>query len=251
MEDFKEVSLGFAEFVSQLIQETFDAVLSSQNYQLEKYAELEAKMNLPNNLFAEYYITSDQIETKKLEHFGFKIEPQMHVDEDLRQFIAETFDLDQGLIYNNKLTGLGSDLINGFISDLLVRERKSILNALLNKSGVSNLVVDSGEISAKLELKNLFSGENAYPVSPSLQKIEQDVLTKEKVKLPTIAKEVDVINIKDALTGHSTVLIDKKTANDIGSSNYQIPNVRLSAQPAKLNSSSNLYSEIKINFKTV
>ena len=175
----------------------------------------------------------------------------MHVDEDLRQFIAETFDLDQGLIYNNKLTGLGSDLINGFISDLLVRERKSILNALLNKSGVSNLVVDSGEISAKLELKNLFSGENAYPVSPSLQKIEQDVLTKEKVKLPTIAKEVDVINIKDALTGHSTVLIDKKTANDIGSSNYQIPNVRLSAQPAKLNSSSNLYSEIKINFKTV
>lgn len=53
----------------------------------------------------------------------------MHVDEDLRQFIAETFDLDQGLIYNNKLTGLGSDLINGFISDLLVRERKSILNA--------------------------------------------------------------------------------------------------------------------------
>lgn len=73
MEDFKEVSLGFAEFVSQLIQETFDAVLSSQNYQLEKYAELEAKMNLPNNVFAEYYITNEQIETKNWSISGLKL----------------------------------------------------------------------------------------------------------------------------------------------------------------------------------
>mgnify|MGYP000571991115 CR=1 FL=1 len=260
MSDFKEVSLGFAEFVSQLIQETFDAILSSQNYQLEKYAELESKLNLPNRVFVENYISNEEIEAKKTEFFGFKIQKQMLVDENLNNFIIENFDSEQNLVFNNKLTNLGFDSINIFIENLLVENQKTILNSLINKSNVSNIVIDSGEISAKLELSNLFSEdavnskkENITPVNlKSIRKnIDKQTLLKKEFLLPTQKRKINVVNFKDVKTGKTTILIDKKEVDNINNSNFQIPDVRLSVKPTKLTESSNLYSEIKINFKTV
>lgn len=160
MANFKEVSLGFAEFVSQLIQETFDAILSSQNYQLEKYAELESRLNLPHNIFVDNFIGSEQVEAKKLEFFGFKVEKQMIVDENLNSFISENFETTENLVFNNKLTNAGFDSITFYIENILVESQKNIINTLINKSSAASLVVDSGEISAKLELSNLFSEES-------------------------------------------------------------------------------------------
>ncbi|WP_435525477.1 hypothetical protein [Chryseobacterium indoltheticum] len=245
MADFKEVSLGFAEFVSQLIQETFDAILSSQNYQLEKYAELESKLNLPNNAFIEKYITNDEIETKKYEYFGEKIEKQMALNENLITFLNETFESNQNLIFNKKLTNAGYDAISEFISNILVEERKSIINTLVNKSNVSNIVIDSGEITAKLELTSLFTQDNS---SDSIKTTENSALLKSKimipvdktkevikqVSLPTFQRKVDVVDFKDPKSGKTTILIDKKTVQNINDSNFQIPNVRLSVQPTKL-----------------
>ena len=260
MADFKEVSLGFAEFVSQLIQETFDAILSSQNYQLEKYAELESKLNLPNKVFIENFISIEQIEAKKLEFFGFKIEKQMKVDETLNNFIAENLDSTQNLVFNNKLTILGFELITTFIENIIVEKQKNILNTLINKSNVTNLVIDSGEITAKLELSNLYSEESIKTEKVDSQKndiksikktIDKNLLLKKEFLLPTLNRKINVVNYKDLKTGNTTILIDKKEVENINSSNFQIPDVRLSVKPTKLTESSNLYSEIKINFKTV
>ena len=58
--DFSKISLGFAEFVSQLMYETFDAILDSQNYQLNKYLELESALNTPNSFFVDKYISEEE-----------------------------------------------------------------------------------------------------------------------------------------------------------------------------------------------
>lgn len=260
MADFKEVSLGFAEFVSQLIQETFDAILSSQNYQLEKYAELESRLELSHKAFVEKYIGLQQVETKKIEFFGFKIVKKMIVNEEFEDFINENIESEENLVYHSRLTTAGYEAINYFIENLLVEKHKSIINTLINKTGVSNLVVDSGEISAKLELSNLFAQEDTSLQKQrlttsglrSIKKIDQETQIKSEYTLPTGDRTINVIDYKDAKTGTSTILIDKKEIDDLNSSyNYQIPDVRLSVKPTKLTESSNLYSEIKINFKTV
>lgn len=262
MADFKEVSLGFAEFVSQLIQETFDAILSSQNYQIEKYAELESKLNLPNKMFIESFISNDEIESKKYEYFGVKIEKQMVVSEDLNIFLTETFESNQNMVFNKKLTNAGYDSITEFISTMLVEERKTILNTLINKSNISNIVVESGEITAKLELTSLFTqsnnSESAKSVDSNTKLLKSKTnlvdTNKEAIKqisLPTLQRKVNVISFNDPKSGKATILIDKKSVENINDTNFQIPNVRLSVQPTKLTETSNLYSEIKINFKTV
>lgn len=259
MQNFKEVSLGFAEFVSQLIQETFDAILSSQNYQLEKYAELESKLNLPDALYRESFISNEHIEDKMLSYFGFKVEKQMIVDQEFNDFISENFDAGLKVVHNKKLTNIGLELITDFIADLLVTQQKSILSTLINSSNMSNLAVDSGEITAKLELSNLYSEEvtedtKTTPTNDPKIRLRRPVkksLLKKELLLQTSKRKIKVFDHKDAITGKSTILIDKKALTDLSNSNVQIPNVRLSVQPTKLSGSSNLYSEIKINFKTV
>lgn len=260
MSDFKEVSLGFAEFVSQLIQETFDAILSSQNYQLEKYAELESKLNLPHDIYINTFVGMEQVQAKMLEFFGFKIEKKMIVDDELNKFILENIESTENLVFNKKLTNAGFNSIMFYIENLIVESEKSIINTLINKSNVSSLVVDSGEVSAKLELSNLYSQENSSDEKKNLSKanlkllkrtIDKDTVLKKEYLLPTGNRKINVVNYEDAKTGKTTILIDKKEVSNINSSNFQIPDVRLSVKPTKLTGSSNLYSEIKINFKTI
>jgi hypothetical protein len=257
----KEVSLGFAEFVSQLIQETFDAILSSQNYQLEKYAELESKLNMANNVYLKNYISEDQIEERKLDYFGFKVEKQMVISEAFNQFINENFESEKKLVHNNKLTILGYDIIHEFISNLIVEEQKGVINTIINKSNSTNLVVDSGEITAKLELSNLYTQEEEtdadvkadMDAGSRLKNVDfgKPTRTEKEVLLPSFNRKIKVIDHVDVSTGKSTILIDKSTVDTITDSNVLIPNVRLSVQPTKMSSSSNLYSEIKLSFKTV
>ncbi len=258
MAEFKEVSLGFAEFVSQLIQETFDAILSSQNYQLEKYLELQNKLKLSNQAFKKNYISNDDIEDRIIEFFGFKVDEQMLVNEELSLFLENTFEADQNLVNNKKLTSIGYESIYDYITNLIIEERKELLNTLINNSNISNIIVDSGEIIAKLELTNLFTQDNnsenekpiKQPTRLELKKISKAKAPIKELALPTFKRKINVIDFKDAKSGKTTILIDKKAVKNSNDSNFQIPNVRLSVQPVKLTETSNLYSEIKINFKT-
>lgn len=247
MENFKEVSLGFAEFVSQLIQETFDAIMSSQNYQLERYTELESKLNMPNSVFIENYISNEEINSRKHEYFGVEIKKQMTVDEDLKQFLNNNFESNQNLVFNKKLTNAGFNTITTYISNLLVEERKSMLNTLINNSNVSNIVVDSGEITAKFELTNLFQKKENIVESTRFITEIADASRLDRLR----KKNINIIDFIDQDTGKTTVLIDKNTIGKIDDLNFEIPNVRLSVQPTKLTGSSDLFSEVKINFKTI
>ena len=255
MEDFKEVSLGFAEFVSQLIQETFEAILSSQNYQLEKYLEIESKLNLPNEKFIKEFINVEQIDNKEVLFFGFKLVKQMKIDDNLKEFIIKEFGELTNIVYKSKLTVNGYTEIRKFITNLIITEQKDILNHLLNKSNATSLVVDSGEINAKLELSNLYSNDNTSVNQPKKElKSKKIDLRKSKysdnrIVRENILKPIKITNVFDEKTKISTIFIDKKDIEN--SNNFSISALRLIAKPVKMSSSSNLFTEIKINFKTV
>ncbi|MEZ5059853.1 MAG: hypothetical protein R2879_22700 [Saprospiraceae bacterium] len=256
MNDFKEVSLGFAEFVSQLIQETFDAIQSSQNYQLERFAALESKLNLSDEIFANRYVSSEEIEHKIQEFFGFSISEGMKINERLLEFFDENFESNNGFFKNSILTKFGHQTLTDYFTSILVSEKKALVNVLVNKSNGTNLVVDSGEILAKLELSNLYQEDSSQGSKPAQKKVsfEDEAIKKANLStqtaIPGFKKKIDILNIKDDKSGKTTILIDKNSLNEI-QSNFQLPDVRLAVQPAKITSENNLYSEIKIKFKTV
>lgn len=301
MQNIQEVSLGFAEFVSQLIQETFDAVLSSQNYQLERYAELQSRIDLPNETYRKTYDIDDRLADRILQYFGSEVHIKRPAPAALNDFFADNFDDVTGLILpNGRPSARGVEAVEAFFADLMIAEEKNMLAALINGSNAHNLVVDSGEITAKLELSSMFttndpnagsgtgagsstgtrggkSGDKNPPTKPSDKKppfvkdpnikipnqgkIDAQKEGVEKAAapspgdsreliLPSYNRDVKVFQFQNNVTGRNTILIDRKQFNQLDT-NVLIPNVRLSAQPTKLTTNSNLYSEIKISFKTV
>jgi hypothetical protein len=92
--DFSKVSLGFAEFVSQLIHETFDAILDSQNYQLDKYNELESALNTPNSLFMNKYISKEEYIEFQISFLGFAPEKSIHLTQANIDLINSIIEMD-------------------------------------------------------------------------------------------------------------------------------------------------------------
>ena len=77
MSEFKQVSLGFAEFVGQLLNETFEATLEAQQHQLRRVAELEAALTLPDELFLHLHVDQDTVLEKEMAIAGAPIARQM------------------------------------------------------------------------------------------------------------------------------------------------------------------------------
>jgi hypothetical protein len=313
MQNIQEVSLGFAEFVSQLIQETFDAILSSQNYQLERYAELQGRIDLPNANYRQVYNVGSRVPDRIQQFFGFSLTLGMPVDPILNDFLVENFD-DISLFIDatNGFTNEGLIAVEDFFTDLIINEEKTMLNALINQSDVSRLVIDAGEITAKLELSSLFMDDTPPPppdggdgtvatlestdtkttdinslddsslfdkdaeaINPDSLKdpllLDQDAGTIDpnqlestatntttlntgnidQLRLPTYNNSLTVYKFQNIDTGRDTLLVDRNQFDQVNSSNVLIPNVRLSAQPTKLTTNSNLFAEVKISFKTV
>ena len=124
--NFEKVSLGFAEFVSQLLHETFDAVLSAQNYQLEKYSEFEKALSLSNQQFKELYISDDEIKEKEIEIFGVSIKEKIQITNNLLTSIKRIIkDFDQEkAVEKNKLTNFGVTILEQKVIELIVDEKK-------------------------------------------------------------------------------------------------------------------------------
>lgn len=251
MADFSKVSLGFAEFVSQLLHETFDAVLSAQNYQLEKYSALEKALGTSTLKFKELYITDDEIKEKEIEFFGAALMENMIIPDDMLISLKETvpdFDpeMQDKAIRKGKLTPYGVTLLADFVLESLVAEKKGEIRQLVNHSDMVRLIVDSGEIRAKLELTSLYQG-------PDTETVKKE--DPQKVPTPTLKsqglKEVKIKEFEDPVSKLKTLIIDKASIQKNAPVAGSMPNVRLIATPATSTSNSNLFSEVVIKFKTV
>lgn len=274
--EFSKVSLGFAEFVAQLIQETFDAVLESQNYQYGKYLELEEALNTTSDtVFIQKYITQSEIDEQLLGEYGFLPDSKTVLSTDsiklLKELFRERQDFEKILV-KNILTEHGVSKLKEPILQKLLTFKRTQLKMLVSRPELARLHVDSGEIKAKLELFCLNETETPAAVTqpPISTKTAaklpnaKDAILDAKVQ-PTISKTDFVIKnlslskalpikateIIDKETSLKTILIDKSSlTNKLSSLN--IPTSRLVANPVNASkSTSNLYSEVTIKFKSV
>lgn len=268
MAEFNKVSLGFAEFVSQLLHETFDAVLSAQNYQMEKYSELEKALSISEVVFKELYISDEELLAKEIELFGTSITENMIVNENLLKSIISNFpDFNESNgIVKGKLVLTGKEEIKNNLALILVTEKRDKIREMINKSDMVRLMVDSGEIRAKLELTNIYQ-DNEAKTDDSKSPAETGSIGKTKIlKKPIITKSANLdfknigdlkssglkVNIfEDEVTKQKTVLIDKSSIQKSEIKPSTLPNVRLIATPAQITSNSNLFSEVVIKFKTI
>jgi hypothetical protein len=256
MEDFNKISLGFAEFVSQLLHETFEAALSAQNYQIEKYIEIENILKLSNTRYFDLYLNTELLKERSLDIFGVEVKNQMTLNPEIVLIIENLFEDVSDYIKSNKLTNNGFKAIKEYVLTNLVSERKNVLQSIINKTEFSRLIIDSGEIKAKLELTNLYQDkslddEKLVSLKANSTKKSEDEKSNVFSSKSVLFNNIKMTEIKDSKTNEKILVIDKSTISDKSNFTYSLPNVRITAKPATVSSNNNLLSEVIIKFKTV
>lgn len=161
--------LGFSEFVSKLITDVMDAVISSLLDQEKKVAELKESMFLNPADFAKRYIPEQNIRSEILALFPdvkgtegkSSVDPGAPYEISKEKEEPPIFDLtgyrltkgdiekgEQGLI----ITKTGYENIMSAVGERLAKQHQEHLMTLL-KNGIPRIYVDNGHILAKLNFK--------------------------------------------------------------------------------------------------
>lgn len=241
--DYTRIGLGFAEFVAQLLRETFDAILDAQSYQLDKFTALRTILQNDTKVFFERYCSLEEVNFLMESTLGFKPDSKRVLTTIDLEILNEIFsNEDQSFIENNLLNSGGITFLFEYFKLKVIDSKREKLIHLINKPELSVLMVDSGEIKSKLEL--FCYNESVKPIDGS---------TKSKLKIDEINLAVPnqkmVKEIVDKETGLKTIIIDKSKIGDKIS--LELPSTRLIANPIKSTTSTNLYSEVTIKFKTI
>ena len=261
METMKEVSLGFAEFVSQLLHETFDAILSSQNYQLERIVELRRSMHITEAEFKSKHVTADDILTKKIELIGFVPKDGDSVSEEWKTLLTENSDSTENFWTDEKvITSSGLAAFELIVEGFVVNEKKQLLLYALNKMETTQLNVSSGEIVAKMELTSLFDGskddeEKQREEESNKQRKERVQNTAKSLNLEGKSKFLDIKRdkvkmrkIEDKLTGKDIIVLPRGKIDIKDAPLNKNDSLRLAAKPVTSLTSSNIYSTVTIKF---
>lgn len=265
---FSKVSLGFAEFVSQLIHETFDAILDSQNYQIDKYLGLEKALNTSNTEFEKKYLSPEEIKEHIQTEVGFDLKPNMALtDEQIGTLSFILSEIESKEVMKSRLNKIQYDEIYKHLVNVLINTKKSKLQMFVERPELARLFVDSGEIKAKLNLfcLNEEVKQTANPVikTTSNTKIKKettlisDSVSFEVKKLDfsklEILGKIPTINAKEVIdkeTGLKTILIDKESIKN-KEVDFNIPTTRIVANPINSSSSSSISSEVIIKFRSI
>ena len=266
--NFSKVSLGFAEFVSQLIHETFDAILDSQNYQIDKYLELEKALNTSNTEFAKKYLSPAEINENIVDEVGFELKTNMTLtDEQIGTLSNILSKIKSKEIVKSKLTKIQYDLIQNYLLENLINQKKSKIQMFVERPELARLFVDSGEIKAKLNLFCL--NEEIKPVANLVNKETSNTKIKKETTLISdrvsfevkkldfskleILGKISTLKAKEIIdkeTGLKTILIDKESIKN-KEVDFNIPTTRIVANPINSGSSSTISSEITIKFRSI
>lgn len=288
MSDYTGVALGFAEFVGQLLTETFEATVKAQHYQIDRYVELQGMLDLPDEEFLARFVEPQAILDREVMLAGAPIARQMHIADEYQQQILELTEEfeDHSVIYRDRLTNYGFEALRRVIDEALVSEQKSQLQILLQRLDQMRLVVDSGEVKAKLQLTNVFQ-QGAVEVGDEVAEKNIAASAGKRVAQTTKEAATDKANqaavndkstgdssntsampaeemppligdklhpgiktLKDTVTQETVLLFDKELLNKSTAVGSNAP-VRISAKPVSGTSSSELFSEVTIRFKTV
>ena len=249
-ETLEKVNLGMAEFIAKLIDETMEAVIDAQNTQAQQNAAIRnaALMNLED--FAVSNIANDEA----LIYFKEKISPNA------LPIIGRAFDLnyykqlfniefqsDEVSISKKSTTLLkpGFDRMMLLCKIELSEEKHQIFKQLL-KDGLPKIVIDNGEITAKVAFTAVTNSQNATDTKNLKSKaIDSSVLT----KTPSLSLDSKILD-------GSTTLIKANTFDKVSSSytDKYLPETKIileNANQSSSNSTTSLFGEVTLRFKTV
>ncbi|GAA0206198.1 hypothetical protein GCM10009123_12090 [Kangiella japonica] len=268
------IDMGFAEFVAKLISEVFDAVVTSQAEQQEKFNELQELMILPQDSFIDHLLQQDsfiqQVDELLAEHFPANNDDQLHAiysgapyqpaSGNTPEFPAVFEKLGVKLSksdYHSKsktLTDAGVLKIYRKAATPYAVQKRNIMTKLIEQ-GLSNIVVDSGKINAKLTFStNIANGDSAKE-NPDSQGKESNTsnasihsLSKGKLHVATTSKLALTNKLEPIQPINRFVGILKPNINK---------QVRLTVKPASnkspqdVETKANIFSEVELNFKTI
>lgn len=259
-ETLEKVNLGMAEFIAKLIDETMEAVIDSQMRQAENIAEIKSAAFLPLADYAEKVI-ADEDATENLKTIfepnpapqaGSTIDPAKVNDllgiELNAQHLSFPKLTKAALSKTNlsasrplpTLTTAGMRYILLAVK-IQMAEKHHLILQLLAKDGIPRVVIDNGEINAKVSftatsLENLTS-------SGSVKKSTGTAGSNwDKISGGTITTDVN---------GSTTLLKAEKMS---GEYTRYMPAAKLvieNASQTTNSSSTNLFGEITVKFKTI
>lgn len=170
MDDFSEVGLDFAGFVGALLDETFEALLQAQHQQVQRYAELRAALDLSDADFAARHLPAGLLDDRAEALIGGWPVVGTALDDPLRTALARLLGdpaLDGIVGEDGRLTADGLARIEDAIAARAVADRRAALAAVLGRAEQARLMVDSGEITARLHLSAVMEGGEASPAAPT------------------------------------------------------------------------------------
>lgn len=261
---YNKVGLGFAEFVSQLIHETFDAILDSQNYQLEKYLELERALSISIQEFRTLYLTDEEIESYINQKLGFDLVRKMRISTKQAIVLNNILkDLDPSQNAKDVLSNTEFDLIYDYYLYLIVEEKRVKIRMIVERPELARLIVDGGEIKSKLDLsvfnQEVKEDQSDANINISKKAIETNLPnSKENESLEKLNSafislkdnnRYGITKIQEAINGNQYIFIDKQTINSTQS--IEIPTTRIIATPVSSTNATSISSEVIIKFRSL
>lgn len=246
----ERVNLGMSEFIAKLIDETMEAVIDAQNTQNEQIASIRmaslqsleefASKNVSDSEAVSYL--SNLIAPTTLPVVG-KIFDMIFFQNKLDMtFIAGDFILSKRA---NTLTQQGYDAML-LQCKILQSEQKHEMFKLLFRDGLPKIVIDNGEITAKVAFTAVSSSTTSSKVDSALKKAATD----SKIVTPSIGSVE-----KLSLDGKTTLIKANTTdkISQVGGDKY-LPETKIileNASQSNNSSTTSLYGEVTLRFKTI
>ena len=236
------VELGFSEFVSKLIADTFDAVIVSAINQEENWSNLERLLSLD---FAEFMqeVIEDEMVTQELANLFPDVQEgktqitqgAAYTKEDIGKNQAENPPIFRTLGYQpegKELSEKDVDSIRQIVKKRL-GEKQFILLSKVFSMGSTKVMVDAGKINAKLNFQIMQMDETDEDGEPPQTNLSQLALNK-KLFLTNSFPSMSKIQRPAAL---NKVRLFVKPPSDKDPQSHQI--------------TANVYGEVEIHFKTI
>lgn len=266
------IDMGFAEFVAKLISEVFDAVVTSQAEQQEKLQELHELMALPEEQFVDHLLQQNsflqQVDDLLYAHFPTDKEKQPHgiyagapykpktsrtpespaIFEQLGVKLTKS-DFDSN---DKALTEAGVLKIYRKAATPYAVQKRNIISKLIEQ-GLSNIVVDSGKINAKLTFSTSMAGSNdeeedegSTPEAES-ERVSQPRLEPNRfntnLSRARLASALQPIQPINRYVGLLKPDINKQVRLKVKQASNK--------SPQDVEAKSNIFSEVELNFKTI
>jgi hypothetical protein len=262
-DNLEKVNLGMAEFIAKLIDETMEAVIDSQMRQAENIAEIKSAAFLPLVEYASNVITDDEAKEYLIEIFSPAEAPAPSDSIDIgliEQKLGITLLPEHYTIPRTTKSTLSKAPVStkvpiksapaltaaGYQFMLLsakmqMSEKHHLILQLLAKDGIPRVVIDNGEINAKVA----FTATSLENTNSNSKETKSSKITDPK------ANKMSGGAITKELNGSTTLLKAEKLS---GEYRRYMPAAKLvieNASQTTNSSNTSLFGEITVKFKTI